>query len=47
VQKLKEIKQNPGESVRRYDKRFKYVLSQVPYEIDKRLLDPRFRSRTN
>jgi hypothetical protein len=29
AQKLKEIKQRPGESVREYDKRFKYLLSQI------------------
>jgi hypothetical protein len=36
--KAKEIKQMLGESIREYDKRFKYLLSQIPYMIDKELL---------
>jgi hypothetical protein len=38
AQKLKEIKQNLGETVWEYDKRFKYLLSQIPYAIDEKLL---------
>jgi hypothetical protein len=38
TQKLKEIKQNPGETIHEYDKRFKYLLSQILYEIDEKLL---------
>jgi hypothetical protein len=38
AQKLKEIKQRPGELVREYDKRFKYLLSQIPMTIDQNLL---------
>jgi hypothetical protein len=38
AQKLKEIKQRPGESVREYDKRFKDLLSQIPTTIDQNLL---------
>ena len=37
-QKLKDIKQRPGESVREYDKRFKDLLSQIPANIDANLL---------
>ena len=37
-QKLKDIKQRPGESVREYDKRFKDLLSQIPVIIDANLL---------
>ena len=38
TQKLKDIKQIPGESVREYDKRFKDLLSQIPTIIDVNLL---------
>ena len=38
VQKLKDIKQVPGESVWEYDKRFKDLLSQIPLNIDANLL---------
>ena len=38
AQKLKEIKQRPGESVREYDKRFKDLLSQISTIIDVNLL---------
>ena len=38
AQKLKDIKQRPGESVREYDKRFKDLLSQIPAIIDANLL---------
>jgi hypothetical protein len=38
AQKLKDIKQRPGESVREYDKRFKDLLSQIPTNIDANLL---------
>ena len=38
TQKLKDIKQRPGESVREYDKRFKDLLSQIPAIIDANLL---------
>ena len=34
AQKLKDIKQVPRETVREYDKRFKDLLSQIPYNID-------------
>ena len=38
AQKLKDIKQVPGETVREYDKRFKDLLSQIPYNIDANIL---------
>jgi hypothetical protein len=38
VQKLKEIKKNLGETMREYDKRFKDLLSQIPYLIGKKIL---------
>ena len=38
TQKLKDIKQKPGESVREYDKRFKDLLRQIPAIIDANLL---------
>ena len=38
AQKLKDIKQRPGESVREYDKRFKDLLSQISSIIDANLL---------
>ena len=38
TQKLKDIKQVPGESVREYDKRFKDILSQIPSNIDDNIL---------
>ena len=38
AQKLKDNKQRPGESVRKYDKRFKDLLSQIPAIIDANLL---------
>ena len=38
TQKLKDIKQMPGELVREYDKRFKDLLSQIPSNIDVNLL---------
>jgi hypothetical protein len=38
AQKLKEIKQNPGKTICEYDKRFKYLLSQIPYAINEKLL---------
>ena len=34
AQKLKDIKQIPGEIVQEYDKRFKDLLSQISYNID-------------
>jgi hypothetical protein len=37
AQKLKEIKKKPGETIWVYDKRLKYLLSQIPYAIDKNL----------
>lgn len=37
-QKLKDIKQVPGESVLEYDKRFKDLLSQISLNIDAKLL---------
>ena len=37
-QKLKDIKQRLGESVREYDKRFKDLLSQIPANIEANLL---------
>lgn len=44
-QKLKEIKQYPGELVHEYDKRFKYLLSQIPYTIEEKLLNQWFIAR--
>ena len=38
AKKLKDIKQIPGETVREYDKRFKDLLSQIPYNIDSNIL---------
>ena len=38
AQKLKDIKQRLGESIREYDKRFKELLSQIPTIIDANLL---------
>ena len=38
AQKLKDIKQRPGKSVREYDKRFKDLLSQILEIIDANLL---------
>ena len=38
AQKLKDIKQRPGESVREYDKRFKDLLIQILANIDANLL---------
>ena len=38
AQKLRDIKQRPGESVREYDKRFKDLLSQILANIDTNLL---------
>lgn len=38
AQKLKDIKRVPGESVWEYDKRFKYLLIQIPSNIDANLL---------
>jgi len=38
AQKLKEIKQNLGKTDREYDKRFKDLLSKIPYAIDDKLL---------
>jgi hypothetical protein len=38
AQNLKEIKQRPSELVREYDKRFKYLPSQIPTTIDQNLL---------
>ena len=38
AQKLKDIKQVPGETVREYDKRFKDLLSQILYNIDVNIL---------
>ena len=38
AQKLKEIKQRPGDSVREYEKRFKDILSQITTTIDHSLL---------
>ena len=37
-QKLKDIKQVPGESIWEYDNRFKDLLSQIPSNIDANLL---------
>ena len=34
VKKLKTTSQNPGDSVRNYDKRWKDLLSQLDYVID-------------
>ena len=38
TQKLKETKHLLGESVREYNKCFKYLLSKINYTIDKQLL---------
>ena len=38
AQKLKDIKQILGEIIREYDKRFKDLLSQIPYNTDNNLL---------
>ena len=38
TRKLKDIKQIPRETVREYNKRVKYLLSQIPYNIDSNLL---------
>jgi len=38
AQKLKEIKQNLGETVWEYDKRFKYLLIQIHYTIEEKFL---------
>ena len=38
TKKLKDIKKVHGETVREYDKRFKELLSQIPYNIDANLL---------
>ena len=38
VQKLKEIKQKHGESIRAYDRRLKDTLSLIPYVIEERLM---------
>ena len=38
TKKLKTTSQNPGESIREYDKRWKDLLSQLDYVIDKQLL---------
>lgn len=38
AQNIKEIKQTPREIVQEYDKRFKELLSQIPYTIDVNLL---------
>jgi hypothetical protein len=38
TQNLKEIEHNPCEIVCEYDKRFKDLLSQIPYAIDEKLL---------
>jgi hypothetical protein len=38
AQKLKEIKQNSRETFYEYDKRFKELLSQIPYAINEKLL---------
>ena len=35
---LKTTSQKPAESVREYDKRWKYLLSQLDYVIDEKLL---------
>jgi hypothetical protein len=35
---MKEIKQSLGETIQEYDKRFKDLLSQIPYVIEERLL---------
>lgn len=37
AQKLKDIKQSLGESVRGYDKRFRDILSHIPYQMDEKL----------
>ena len=38
AQKLKDIKQKHGESIRAYDRRLKDTLSLIPYVIEERLL---------
>lgn len=38
AQKLKDIKQKHGESIRAYDRRLEYTLSLIPYAIEERLL---------
>ena len=38
AKKLKTTSQKPGESVQEYDKRWKYLLSQLDYVIDEQLL---------
>ena len=38
AQKLKDIKKIPRETVREYDKIFKDLLSQIPYNIDANIL---------
>ena len=38
AKKLKTTSQKPAESVRDYDKRWKYLLSQLDYVIDEKLL---------
>ena len=38
VKKLKTTSQNPGESIRDYNKCWKYLLSQLDYVIDEQLL---------
>ena len=38
AKKLKTTSQKPGESIRDYDKHWKYLLSQLDYVIDEKLL---------
>ena len=38
LNKLKEIKQTPRETIQEYNKRFKDLLNQIPYTIDVNLL---------
>ena len=38
AKKLKTTSQKPGESIRDYDKRWKYLLNQLDYVIDEKLL---------
>ena len=38
AKKLKTTSQKPGETVRDYDKHWKYLLSQLDYVIDEQLL---------
>ena len=38
AKKIKMTSQNPGETVRDYDKHWKYLLSQLDYVIDEQLL---------